>query len=182
MSTTHHTQEGIASWYGKDFHGRHTASGEIYNMYGLSAAHKVLPLGTRVRVINLSNSRSVIVPINDRGPFIKGRVIDMSYGAAKKLGMVKEGLAKVRIEVIKTPDEKTVGYFLQFGAFTERQNAVAVADRLGYIGYPPRIVEAIINGRQYYRVRLGPFKSIKKARTLSQNFNAYGIDCIVTRL
>ena len=91
---------GTASWYGKEFHGRRTTSGEIFDMYKLTAAHNELPLGTRVRVTNLKNHRSVVVKINDRGPFVPGRVIDLSYAAAKKIGMVKDGLTKVKIEIV----------------------------------------------------------------------------------
>jgi rare lipoprotein A len=92
---------GYAAWYGPGFHGKRTASGEIYNMYDLTAAHKTLPFGTIVKVYNLENGRSVVVRINDRGPFVKGRIIDLSYGAAKKLGMIEKGVVRVRIEVIK---------------------------------------------------------------------------------
>ena len=93
-------QIGVASWYGTKFHGRRTSSGEIFDMNKLTAAHNELPLGTRVRVTNLKNQKSVIVRINDRGPFVRGRVIDLSYAAAKKIGMVKDGVVKVRIEVV----------------------------------------------------------------------------------
>ena len=95
--------EGIASWYGPGFHGRRTASGEIYNMYAYTAAHKTLPLGTYVRVINLENGKSVVVRINDRGPFKKGRIIDLSYAAAKKIGMIEKGTARVRLEILSKP-------------------------------------------------------------------------------
>ncbi|MBN1355204.1 septal ring lytic transglycosylase RlpA family protein [bacterium] len=91
---------GTASWYGKEFHGRKTASGERFNMYDLTAAHRTLPFGTKVRVTNLDNNRSVVVTINDRGPFVKNRIIDLSYGAARKLGFVKQGLARVRIQLL----------------------------------------------------------------------------------
>jgi rare lipoprotein A len=94
---------GIASWYGPGFHGRRTASGEIYNMYAYTAAHKTLPLGTYVRVINLENGKSVVVRINDRGPFKKGRIIDLSYAAAKKIGMIEKGTARVRLEILSKP-------------------------------------------------------------------------------
>ncbi len=93
-------QVGIASWYGKRFHGRKTAAGERYNMYALTAAHRYLPLGTIVKVTDLSNNRKVIVRINDRGPFIKGRIIDLSLAAACELRMVKKGITKVRVEVL----------------------------------------------------------------------------------
>jgi rare lipoprotein A (peptidoglycan hydrolase) len=93
-------EHGKASWYGKEFHGRPTASGSAYNMYGKSAAHKTLPLDTWVRVVNLDNNKSVIVPINDRGPFVKGRVIDLSYGAASELDMIGPGVVEVRVEAL----------------------------------------------------------------------------------
>jgi rare lipoprotein A len=93
-------EEGMAIWYGKEFQGRKTASGERINMYDLTAAHPSLPFGTRVKVTNLQNGKSVIVRINDRGPNTKGRIIDLSYAAAQKIGMVESGVAKVRIEVL----------------------------------------------------------------------------------
>ena len=91
---------GRASWYGKEFHGKKTASGEVFNMFAYTAAHRRLPFGTKVRVTNLENGKSVVVKINDRGPFIKGRIIDLSYAAAKKIDLVKMGVARVRIEVL----------------------------------------------------------------------------------
>ena len=100
MLIARQTYYGKASWYGPKFHGRRTANGEIFNSYGLTAAHRSLPFGTKVRVTNLRNGRSVIVRINDRGPFIKGRVIDVSAGAAQKLNMVGSGVANVQIDVI----------------------------------------------------------------------------------
>jgi rare lipoprotein A len=90
----------MASWYGEEYHGRPTSSGEIFDMYKLTAAHKKLPLGKHVKVTNLKNRRSVVVKINDRGPHVRGRIIDLSYAAAKKIGMVEDGITKVRIEVV----------------------------------------------------------------------------------
>lgn len=92
---------GIASWYGKKFHGKRTASGEVFDMYKLTAAHRLLPFGTRVKVKNLENGKEVIVRINDRGPNKRGRIIDLSYASAKRIGMIEKGLVKVRLEVIK---------------------------------------------------------------------------------
>jgi peptidoglycan lytic transglycosylase len=92
---------GKASWYGKKFHGRKTASGERYNMYQLTAAHKTLPFGTKVKVTNMDNGKSVVVRINDRGPFVKGRIIDLSRAAAKKVDMINAGVAFVKVEIIK---------------------------------------------------------------------------------
>lgn len=100
------TQKGIASWYGKKFHKRRTSSGERYNMYQLTAAHRTLPFATRLLVTNERNGRQVIVRVNDRGPFKKNRMIDLSYAAAKKLGMVGSGLAKVSIKVLPTKQSK----------------------------------------------------------------------------
>ncbi len=97
---------GISSYYGEDFHGKYTANGEVFDMYGLTAAHKTLPLNTIVRVTNLDNGKSVILRINDRGPYVKGRILDCSYGAAVKLGFVNQGTARVRIEVIEWGDNK----------------------------------------------------------------------------
>ena len=94
-------QSGYASYYAHKFHGRPTASGEIYDMNGLSAAHRELPLGTVIRVTHLKNGKSIIIPVNDRGPFIEGRILDLSLGAAKKLHMVAEGVARVKIEIVK---------------------------------------------------------------------------------
>jgi len=96
-------QVGIASWYGPGFHGKHTASGEIYDMYAMTAAHKTLPFNTIVRVVDLETGRWVIVRINDRGPFVPGRVIDLSYAAAEELGIVERGIARVGLKVLKRP-------------------------------------------------------------------------------
>ena len=98
--------KGISSYYGEDFHGKLTANGEVYDMYGLTAAHKTLPLNTIVRVTNLENNKSLILRINDRGPFVKGRILDCSYGAAKKLDFIKQGKTKVQVDVIEWGDGK----------------------------------------------------------------------------
>jgi rare lipoprotein A len=94
-------QYGLASWYGRDFNGRPTASGEIFDMYAYTAAHRDLPFGTRVRVTNEANGRSVVVRINDRGPWVEGRILDLSYAAAKALGMLEAGVVRVRLEVLR---------------------------------------------------------------------------------
>ena len=97
------SDKGLASWYGNKFHGRKTASGEIYDMHKLTAAHRTLPFGTIVKVTNRKNNKSVVVRITDRGPFVRGRIIDLSYGAAAQIDMINEGLVPVKIIVIKTP-------------------------------------------------------------------------------
>ena len=100
------TQEGVACWYGKQFHGRKTANGERFDMNKLTAAHRTLPFGTVVEVTNLSNGKKVIVRINDRGPFTKGRIIDLSYAAAKEIGILQSGTARVRLRIVKDDKEK----------------------------------------------------------------------------
>ena len=106
FNTHRKTMKGISSFYAEDFHGKLTANGEVYDMYGLTAAHKTLPLNTIVRVTNISNNKSLILRINDRGPYVKGRILDCSYGAAKKLGFVNDGTTDVKIEVIEWGDNK----------------------------------------------------------------------------
>ncbi len=97
---------GVSSYYGSDFHGKLTANGEIFDMYGITAAHKTLPLNTIVRVTNQENGKSIILRINDRGPYVKGRILDCSYGAAVKLDFVEQGTAKVKIRIIELGDNK----------------------------------------------------------------------------
>ena len=101
-----HTQVGHASYYGKKFHGRTTANGERFNMNAMTAAHKTLPLGTKVRVTRVDTGNSIVVRINDRGPFIKGRIIDLSKGAARKLGMIQRGVSEVKVEVLSRPKRR----------------------------------------------------------------------------
>lgn len=175
-------QTGTASWYGQDFHGKATASGEPYDMYGRSAAHRTLPLGSRVLVTNLGNGRRIVIPINDRGPFVGDRILDLSYGAAEQLGMIKEGLAKVHIEVVQTPRAFTERYTLQFGAFTERQNAVALAEKLKKLGHDPSVEGASAHGRYFYRVRIGSFSALGPAQELANVFGSRGISCVVIGL
>lgn len=174
-------QYGKVSWYGKKFHGRPTASGEIYDMYKKSAAHKTLPLGTIVKVINLDNNRETVVRINDRGPFVKGRIIDLSYATAKEIGLVRQGVARAKIialgkEVgkLKSPQglkpvlevgSLTKGEFVvQIGAFKKKENALRLADRLGVIF---NYVDITIFDDAYrgtlYRLRVSKSKTLEEA-------------------
>ena len=122
-------EEGIASWYGRPYDGRPTASGEIYNMYAMTAAHRTLPFGTRVRVVDLENNRSVVVRINDRGPFVEGRIIDLSYAAAQALHMPSTAL--VRLDIISSGPDASAGiYAVQIGAFLDRSNAERLKQRI----------------------------------------------------
>jgi rare lipoprotein A len=119
-----YTETGVASWYGHPYHGRPAANGEIYDMEKLTAAHRTLPFDTWLRVVNLGNGKTVEVRINDRGPFIEGRIIDLSHAAARAIDMIGPGVARVRIEVIRTPEYVPPGvYGVQVGAFRDRANA-----------------------------------------------------------
>lgn len=178
-----YVETGTASWYGEDFHGKPTASGEPYNMYGATAAHKTIPLGCKVRVTNLDNGHQVVVPVNDRGPFVGDRIIDMSYGAAKELGMVDSGLARVRVEVLDMPRYYSGGrYTLQFGSFAEKENARKMATMLESKGYTPNIEEATVYGSTVYRVRFGAFTTLDLAKSYEQKCSSQGLTCFVVGL
>lgn len=172
-------ETGLASWYGKKFHGRKTASGETYDMYGVSAAHKTLPLGTYVRVYHLQNGRSLDVRVNDRGPFVRGRIIDLSYGAARKLGIVGPGTAPVRIVALGAPvapsgggtkteyvplDYYSGNFTYQIGAFRDRGNAERLRARLESKYTNTHITVYDSPSGVFYRVRVGRFGSLDQAR------------------
>ncbi|MEA1947963.1 MAG: septal ring lytic transglycosylase RlpA family protein [Thermodesulfobacteriota bacterium] len=173
------SQRGMASWYGGKFHGRKTANGEIYNMYAMTAAHKTLPLGTYLTVRNLQNNRKIDVRINDRGPFVRGRILDLSYTAAKKLGIVGPGTAKVEIVALGTiaqpkldgstdrsyiPGNYYQGKFtVQIGAFSELKNAQRLKQKLGQ-SYKNIYITICYNGYSaLYRVRVGRCSSLEQA-------------------
>lgn len=167
-------QRGVASWYGKRFHGQKTSSGEIYDMYAMTAAHPTLPIPSYVRVTNLENGRSVVVRINDRGPFLHQRVIDLSYAAAHRLDYLKKGSAKVEVEAVLPPEEKsptalsespsatqTAGgltkHYLQLGAFSSRSNAEKMQGRVAAISPPIAESLSIVSVDALFRVYLGPY-------------------------
>jgi rare lipoprotein A len=171
--------QGIASWYGPGFDGRSTSSGEIYDRYGLTAAHPSLPLGTRVRVTNLGNGRSVDLRINDRGPFVKGRVIDLSYTAARELGVVGPGTAEVRVEPI-SDDGVPVGivsYAVQTGAFSDGARAAALRRTLAAEPVYLSLLETPAS--LYYRVRVGPFQHREEAVAKAQDLARLGLPAMV---
>ena len=160
-------QQGIASWYGHPFHGHATASGEIYDMYGLTAAHKKLPLGTRVLVTNLENQHQVEVVINDRGPFVKNRIIDLSKKGAQQLKMIGNGTAMVRIDILELPhsisSSKEHPFAIQFGAFKNREPALKLQNRIARQNDVVFIDEVKRSDGIIYRVRLGWFNSREAA-------------------
>jgi rare lipoprotein A len=149
-------QEGLASWYGPDFHGKLTSNKEIYNMNDLTAAHQTLPFGTYVIVTNLNNNKSVTVRINDRGPFIDGRDIDLSYAAARVLDMIEPGVIPVRIEVLKnlSPPPSSQHYSIQIGSFANKKNAVFLRRELGARFGSVYITEFKTGHQIYFRVRI----------------------------
>ena len=167
LKTSHgFVQVGIASWYGPKFHGRRTASGEIYDMYDLTAAHKILPMHTKVKVTNLENGRSLIVRINDRGPFVKNRIIDLSYAAAKRLGLVGPGTARVRIEALGpwSPDIPGL-FYIQIGSFAVYENAVNLQRKMQESGFAhTRVQRFEFQGQTFWRVQAGIFKSLVQAQ------------------
>jgi rare lipoprotein A len=156
-------QVGLASWYGKDFHGKKTANAETYDMYAMTAAHKTLPFGSIVLVHNLKNKKSVKVRINDRGPFVKGRIIDLSYSAAKAIGLIGPGVVPVRIEIVRSVSPKgPLKYAIQVGAFVERKNALKLKRALQYKYRNTYISQYKPLNSPYFRVRI-PVDSQKQA-------------------
>jgi rare lipoprotein A len=155
-------QTGVASWYGPGFHGQPTASGATYNQYDLTAAHQTLPLGSRVLVTNLNNGKSTEVLVNDRGPFVKDRIIDLSHAAAESLDIIGPGTAPVRIEVIEAPYRiqairSSLDYTLQVGSFIRLENAEHMRDRLRPLFSEIAILPTRSADRTYYRVQVGTF-------------------------
>jgi len=183
---------GKASWYGKEFHGRPTSSGEIYNMYGRTAAHKLLPLNTVVKVTNLSNRKTLILPVNDRGPFVKGRIIDLSYGAAKDLDMIGPGVVDVKVEalarevgnvkdrdgftpLIEVQDFRRGEFTIQVGAFESQQNALKLAERLrGSLDEVRVTVYEDAKGKIFHRVQASKSETLDQAEAMEKKLEAMG--------
>ncbi len=161
-------EEGVASWYGRDFHGKTTANGERYDMYAMTAAHKLLPFNTEVKVTNLQNGRSIVVRINDRGPFVSDRIIDLTHTGATKIGMIGPGTARVRVESVgAVPNIKNgdiLGtFYVQVGAFSRKDNAERLVAKFRSEG---------LNARMYFadyvylwRVQVGPYQSANAAES-----------------
>lgn len=203
-----YTQEGTASYYGRELHGRRTSSGERFSKHKLTAAHPTLAFGTMVKVTNLDNGKSVTVRINDRGPSTKKRIIDVSYAAAKKLGMVATGTAQVRIEALKeevdpavpvsepesedTPRElyqldvklaETKGWAVQLGSFGEAGNLMQMANTIRQTYNKPILVDVATNSeKKVYRLLVGPEKSEESATALLMLVKKDYPDAFVTKL
>ena len=193
-------QYGMASWYGPKFHGRPTSSGQVFDMYQKTAAHKTLPLFTVVKVINLSNQKSIIVPINDRGPFVKGREIDLSFAAAEEIGLVGPGIAEVKImalgrqvgmtesggklrPVVEILDFKVGDFTVQVGAFQNKENAFRLADRMKsqytYVNVTPF---SDGDNRLWYKVYVSRTTTLDRAAEVERNLERLGFsDAFVVR-
>lgn len=173
-------QTGIASWYGEEFHGKMTSSREVYDMRDLTAAHNTLPLGSYVMVTNLNNGKSVAVRINDRGPFTKNRVIDLSYAAAKALDMIAPGTAPVRIEVLRkiSPPASGLKFSVQVGSFVSKENALALQKELTQY-FRDVTLSSFATARQvFYRVRVRA-KSREDAQAIGRALVDRGYTAII---
>src|SRR6056300_1171739 len=165
-------EKGYASWYGKKYHGNKTSIGEIYDMYEMTGAHKTLPLPCYVEVTNLKNNKQVIIRINDRGPFIKDRIIDLSYAAAHRLDIIEKGSELVEIKVINPRfenQEKRI--VIQAGVFTEKENAQQLKNKLERLQLPENIKVSIDNKTNLFYLRLGPVFSNQEAQEIKDLIN-----------
>lgn len=187
-------EKGIASWYGTKFHGRRTSSGETYDMYAMTAAHKTLPLPTYVRVTNLNNGKHVIVKVNDRGPFHENRIIDLSYTAAIKLDIVKSGTGLVEVRAVQPGEavqqsshnsapvkevssyHRNSGFYIQVGSFGELANAEKLRKNLGPLAEQlVKISQTIVKGKTLYRVRIGPITDIDVSDSITSQLENFGV-------
>jgi rare lipoprotein A len=183
------TQIGIASWYGPGFHGKQTASGEVYDQFDLTAAHPTWPLGTRALVTNLENGRAIEVRINDRGPFVDDRVVDLSYAAADAIDMVQDGTSSVRLEPLSSHDGPigSVHFAVQVASFSDHPQAIALRDRIARAsaartGLPERstvYVLTTVMEEPVYRVRVGPYPERQVARERAASMARAGFSPIV---
>ncbi|WP_319408411.1 septal ring lytic transglycosylase RlpA family protein [uncultured Desulfosarcina sp.] len=180
------SQQGIASWYGKKFHGRKTSSGEVYNMYAMTAAHKTLPLGTWVRVRRLDNGKQINVRVNDRGPFVHGRIIDLSYTAAKEMDIVGPGTARVEIVALGERHQTASGdafvpvdyysgaFTFQVGAFSSRDNAERLRAKLDQTFTNAHVTPYDRGDAIFYRVRVGRCDDLESAEMYEQRLASSG--------
>ncbi len=174
--TAEHPHRGVASWYGPSFHGNPTANGERYDMWALTAAHRTLPFGTLVLVQSVDTGKSVTVRINDRGPFIRGRVIDLSYGAARELAMIGKGTEEVILTIVDSPNSgnsaeflngRTGNYWVQAGSFSTLTQAVSLQEQLANQYPQVRLKTVNLPSGQWHRVQVGTFHSQEKAKTVA---------------
>ncbi len=175
---------GIASWYGPGFDGRRTATGEVYNQEEMTAASTVIPLGSNVMVTNLDNGRAVQVRINDHGPYVKGRKIDLSHEAARTLGIVTPGTARVRIDVLSQPEgTRPIGtpirYYVQVGSYSQQTNASRVSRKLAAYYSDVKIDQVNAGARCFYRVRMGAFATRDGALGRANDSARFGYPIVI---
>jgi len=182
-SAAGYDERGVASWYGPGFHEGSTSSGERYDMYGMTAAHKTLPLPTFVQVTNLRNGRTIVVRVNDRGPFKSGRIIDLSYAAATKLDMLRDGTAFVEVKALvpgsnsSQPPQAAATMFVQAGAFGDMDNASRLLRQLQNRGYAHSFIrDDQLKGKTLYRVRIGPITDVEEFDRVISDLKSLGID------
>lgn len=182
----------VASWYGPDFHGRPTSSGEIFNMYSMTCAHRAYPFGTILKVTNTANKKTVECIVNDRGPFVEGRDLDLSYAAAKEIGVIGPGTGRVFVEVngrdnsyIRKVRVQAVGktgpFAIQVGSFSESINAIRLKKALNLKYGNVYIQEAEIKGSNYYRVRVGNFDVMSGALSTAEQLGQEGYPVLVVK-
>ena len=172
-------ERGIASWYGEEFHRKKTSSGEPYDMYAYTAAHRILPFGTKVQVTNLENGKKTVVVINDRGPFAKDRILDLSYYGAKKIGLIVPGTASVELEVVGVADTTPLdwaGVFtVQLGAFKELSNALRLKEKISLINPSAHIATYETDeGTVFYQVRVGKYNNLEESIQAQREFESRG--------
>lgn len=166
-------QYGVASWYGRKFHGHQTSNGEIFNMFAMTAAHTTLPLPSYVKVTNVENGKTAVVRVNDRGPFHPDRIIDLSYAAAYKLGVVQNGTARVKLEALHVDDRPLAGREIQVVALSNHANAIKLRDQLKQqFGVP----SFILAGSGTFRVRIGPIPSEQQAQQILASLKRQGFE------
>jgi rare lipoprotein A len=173
---------GVASWYGPGFDGRRTSSGEIYNQESLTAASVVFPIGTQLRVTNLNNGRQVEVTVNDHGPYLKGRGLDLSHKAAQRLGMIGPGTARVRMDVLRTPPggpAKGLRYYVRVASFFDPARARALQGQLASRFPDVELAEVEIDGAPHYRVQMGAFTDRNEAWERATNLAKLGYSPLV---
>ncbi|MBZ0158797.1 septal ring lytic transglycosylase RlpA family protein [Candidatus Methylomirabilis sp.] len=174
-------EKGLASWYGHPYHGRRTSNGEVYDMYQLTAAHREIPLGSWVEVTNLNNGRSLTVRINDRGPFVDGRVIDLSYASGTLLGVIGPGVVPVRVRLTQAPQGSVSPgrYSIQVGSFAAEANALALKAELEQKAAGVHLVKALVGEEVYYRIRVGQFTSRAEAKTAAERLASLGYRVLI---
>ncbi len=183
---TRYLKQGVASWYGSDFHGKKTASGEIYDMYAMTAAHRTLPLSSYARITNLENQRSIIVRINDRGPYHGDRVLDLSYAAAKKLDLDQSGIGDVEIKAIEPAQalkqlqaaaaKQDKSIYLQVGTFANKKKAQILQTKISGHHLPqPEILASKHQGSTLYKVQIGPLQSLSSVDKLNLQLAKMGV-------